>query len=60
MKYTIVFIFAILIQNRLCMFLQIWFPQIVIVVGGIGALLCFAMVFFSHEKSDDDHAEHGH
>jgi hypothetical protein len=38
------------------MLLDIWFPEIVIVVGGIGAFLCFAM-FFSHVDEASQHHE---
>ena len=43
------------------MLLDIWFPQIVIVIGGVGALLCFAMVFAPTEKEEDHHhhSDHG-
>ncbi|MBX7109648.1 MAG: hypothetical protein K1X61_13435 [Chitinophagales bacterium] len=45
------------------MLLQIWFPQIVMVVGGAGALLCFVIAFapeIKHgEHHDDEHAGHG-
>jgi hypothetical protein len=40
------------------MLLEIWFPQIVIGLGGIGALFCFFMYFSSPEKQADDSQEH--
>lgn len=44
------------------MLLEIWFPQIVMVVGGVGALLCFVIALspeIKHgEHHDDDHAAH--
>lgn len=44
------------------MFLQIWFPQIVMVVGGLGALFCFIMALSPEIKNDHEHHgdEHGH
>ena len=45
------------------MLLEIWFPQIVIVLGGVGALLCFAIVLAPSEKHEEHHPDeehHGH
>jgi hypothetical protein len=41
------------------MLLDIWFPEIVIVIGAVGAFLCFAM-FFSHVDESEHHEEDGH
>ncbi|MGB3076540.1 MAG: hypothetical protein WBB36_14525 [Chitinophagales bacterium] len=44
------------------MLLEIWFPQIVMVVGGVGALFCFVMVLAPEIKNEEHHHEdhHGH
>lgn len=44
------------------MLLEIWFPQFVYVIGGLGALFCFAMVFAPDvNKTEEHHDEHhGH
>jgi hypothetical protein len=41
------------------MLLEIWFPQIVIVVGSVGAILCFAaMLAPTDHHEDDGHTDH--
>lgn len=45
------------------MLLQIWFPQIVMLVGGLGAIFCFLMAFspeMKHEEENHHADQHGH
>jgi len=40
------------------MFLEILFPQIVIVIGVIGVLICFGFYFAPEDKKEQHHKEH--